>query len=178
MVIVMTGKLAVQLVGLAGTVLILLSFQCRSNKRLFGVQLAAYLCYTAHMLLLGAVSGGLSYMINAVRSFCLGGKKRFLNSRGMCVILCVLQACVLAVSREGWLSLLPVAANIVSTVAGYTHNPRKVRLAALFINSPLWVVYDVFVGSWAGILDEAVTMGSVIVSGIRYGWKEMDRTET
>ncbi|MBO5568468.1 MAG: YgjV family protein, partial [Clostridia bacterium] len=44
-------------------------------------------------------------------------------------------------------------------------------------NSPLWIVYDVIVGSWAGILDEVVTELSIIISIIRYGWKNLDRTE-
>ena len=41
-------------------------------------------------------------------------------------------------------------------------------------NSPLWIVYDIVVGSWAGILDEIVSEVSMIMSIIRYGWKNMD----
>lgn len=47
----------------------------------------------------------------------------------------------------------------------------------MFVNSPLWIVYDLCVGSWAGILDEAVTEGSMILSIIRFGWKNLDREE-
>ncbi len=44
----------------------------------------------------------------------------------------------------------------------------------MFINSPLWIVYDIIVGSRAGILDEIITECSVIVSILRYGWKNLD----
>ena len=44
----------------------------------------------------------------------------------------------------------------------------------MFINSPLWIIYDILVGSWAGILDEIVTEFSMIVSILRYGWKNLD----
>ena len=47
----------------------------------------------------------------------------------------------------------------------------------MFINSPLWIIYDILVGSWAGILDEVVTEASMIISIIRYGWKALDRVE-
>ena len=47
----------------------------------------------------------------------------------------------------------------------------------MLINSPLWIVYDVLVGSWAGILDEAVTETSMLISILRFGWKNLDQTQ-
>ena len=167
----------IQLIGVAGTLLFFLSYQCRSNRNLFRVQLLSYLFYTAHLLLLGALTGGVSYMINTLRSFCLGSRWKFAHSQGMCAIICAMQLAALALTWSGWVSILPVAANIAATLGGYTHNPRKIRIAGMFVNSPLWIVYDVCVGSWAGLLDEAVTEGSMILSIVRFGWKDLDREE-
>lgn len=167
----------VQAVGLMGTVLFFLSYQCKSNRALFRVQLASYVFYTTHFLLLGVVTGGISYMLNTVRSFCLSGRQAFLKGKWMCVILCTLQMLTLVVTWDGFLSVLPIAANIAATIGGYTHNPRKIRIAGMFINSPLWIVYNVAVGSWAGVLDELVTEASMVISILRYGWKNLDRVE-
>ena len=167
----------IQLIGVAGTLLFFLSYQCRSNRNLFRVQLLSYLFYTAHLLLLGALTGGVSYMINTLRSFCRGSRWKFAHSQGMCAIICAMQLAALALTWSGWISILPVAANIAATLGGYTHNPRKIRIAGMCINSPLWIVYDVCVGSWAGLLDEAVTEGSMILSIVRFGWKNLDREE-
>ena len=167
----------IQLIGVAGTILFFLSYQCRSNRNLFRVQLLSYLFYTAHLLLLGALTGGVSYMINTLRSFCLGSRWKFAHSQGMCAIICAMQLAALALTWSGWISILPVAANIAATLGGYTHNPRKIRIAGMFVNSPLWIVYDLCVGSWAGLLDEAVTEGSMILSIVRFGWKDLDREE-
>ena len=167
----------IQLIGVAGTLLFFLSYQCRSTRNLFRVQLLSYLFYTAHLLLLGALTGGVSYMINTLRSFCLGSRWKFAHSQGMCAIICAMQLAALALTWSGWVSILPVAANIAATLGGYTHNPRKIRIAGMFVNSPLWIVYDVCVGSWAGLLDEAVTEGSMILSIVRFGWKDLDREE-
>ena len=95
----------------------------------------------------------------------------------MCFLICALQILALIFTWAGWISILPVAANIAATIGGYTHNPRKIRVAGMFINSPLWIIYDILVGSWAGILDEIVTEASMIISIIRYGWKALDRVE-
>ena len=96
----------------------------------------------------------------------------------MCWIICILQMTTLFFTWDGWWSILPVAANIASTIGGYTYNARKIRIAGMFINSPLWIIYDVIVGSWAGIFDEIVSEASMIISIYRYGWKNLDSMET
>ena len=174
----MTGtNLLIQLIGFCGTGLFFASFQCKSNKNLFRVQFVSYLAYTTHLLLLGAVTGGISYVINTIRSFCLGSKYKFARSNAMCAILCGMQLAALGVTWAGWLSVLPVAANIASTIGGYTHNGKKIRLAGIFVNSPLWMIYNILVGSWAGVVDEVISEASMILSIIRYGWKNLDRVE-
>ena len=167
----------IQGIGFLGTILFFLSYQCRSNKNLFRVQLISYLCYTSHLLMLGALTGGISYILNTIRSFCLGSRNDFLKSKWMCWILCALQLLTLAFTWNGWLSLLPIGANIASTLGGYTFNGRKIRIAGMFINSPLWIIYDVCIGSWAGVVDELVTESSMLISIYRYGWKNLDRVE-
>ena len=170
----MINNIEIQIIGFIGTILFFLSYQCKSNKNLFRVQFLSYLFYTIHLILLGAVTGGMSYILNTVRSFCLGSKIEFAHSRKMCVIICMLQLAVLAVTWAGPISILPVAANIAATVGGYTHNARKIRIVGMFVNSPLWIIYDIIVGSWAGILDEVVSEASMIISIARYGWKNLD----
>ena len=167
----------IQAIGLVGTLLFFVSFQYRDNKKLFRVQFLSYLFYTVHLLLLGAFTGGLSYIINTFRSLCLGSNWKFAQSKTMCWIICGMQFAVLIITWNGWLSVLPVTANIAATIGGYTHNPRKIRIAGMFINSPLWIIYDIIVGSWAGILDEVVSEASMIISIIRYGWKNLDNVE-
>lgn len=172
-----TQYLLIQGIGLVGTLLFFLSFQFKDNKTLFRVQFLSYLFYTVHLFMLGAVTGAISYIINTLRSVFLGSSSVFLKGKSMCVILCAAQLAVLYFTWAGWISILPVAANIGSTIGGYTHNPQKVRIAGMFVNSPLWIIYDIIIGSWAGILDEVVTEASIIISIIRYGWKNLDTIE-
>ena len=87
----MKNYLLIQAIGLMGTLLFFVSFQCKSNKNLFRVQFVSYLCYTIHLLLLGAVTGGISYILNTLRSFCLGSKSEKLKSKWMGGAICILQ---------------------------------------------------------------------------------------
>ena len=43
----------------------------------------------------------------------------------------------------------------------------------MLINSPLWMIYNIIVGAWAGIIDEAVSEISIGISIARYGWKNL-----
>ena len=170
--------LLIQSIGFIGTILYFVSFQFKDNRKLFRVQFLSYLFYTFHLLLLGAVTGGISYMINTFRSICLGSSWRFARGKTMCAVICLMQMAALYFTWSGWISVLPVAANIAATIGGYTHNAQKIRIAGMFINSPLWIIYDIIVGSWAGILDEVVSEISMIISIIRYGWKNLDNKES
>ena len=129
------------------------------------------------LMLLGAVTGGVSYIINTFRSFCLGSRWKFAKSRTMCAAICLMQVLALALTWAGWISLLPVAANIAATIAGYTRNGRTIRVVGMLVNSPMWMVYNLICGSMAGVLDEAVTEVSMLVSIMRFGWKNLDKVE-
>lgn len=141
------------------------------------MQFVSYLIYTLHLMLLGAVTGGVSYIINTFRSFCLGSRWKFAKSRTMCAAICLMQVLALALTWAGWISLLPVAANIAATIAGYTRNGRTIRVVGMLVNSPMWMVYNLICGSMAGVLDEAVTEVSMLVSIMRFGWKNLDKVE-
>lgn len=167
----------IQGIGMIGTILFFLSYQCKSNKNLFRVQFISYLCYTIHFLLLGALTGGISYALNTLRSFSLSSKNTFFRGKQMCMIICMLQVLTLIFTWNGWWSILPIAANIAATIGGYTYNAKKIRSIGMLINSPLWIVYNIIVGSWAGIIDEVVTEASIILSICRYGWKNLDQIE-
>ena len=172
-----TKFVMIQAIGFLGTITFFLSYQCKSNKNLFRVQFISYSLYTIHLLMLGAITGGFSYILNTIRSLCLGSKNDFLKGRWMCCVLCILQVTTLIFTWSGWWALLPVIANIAATIGGYTYNARKIRLVGMLINSPLWIIYNILVGSWAGIMDEIVSEISMIISIVRYGWDNLNEVD-
>ncbi len=165
--------IVIQIIGFIGAILFFVSFQCRNNKKLFRFQFLSYLLYTIHLLLLGAATGGVSYIINAIRSFCLSSRCDFGRSKKMCIIICFMQVVALMLTWVGWISILPVAANVAVTIGAYTYNARTIRLVTMLINLPLWIIYNIIVGTWAGIIDEAVSEISIGISIARYGWKNL-----
>ena len=163
-----------QFLAILGAVIYFLSYQCKDNHKLYIMQFFSYLVYTMHFIILEAMTGGLSYILNLARSLFLASKWKFARSNKMCAILCSMQIVILFTTWSGWVSLLPICANIASTIGGYTHNAQKIRIAGIFINSPLWIIYDLIIGSWAGAVDELASMASGIFSIRRYGWNNLN----
>ena len=42
------------------------------------------------------------------------------------------------------------------------------------MGSPCTLLYDVLIHSWGGVLSESITLISIIVSIIRFGWKNLN----
>ena len=97
-----TKFVMIQAIGFLGTITFFLSYQCKSNKNLFRVQFISYSLYTIHLLMLGAITGGFSYILNTIRSLCLGSKNDFLKGKIMCVIICALQMIALYFTWNGY----------------------------------------------------------------------------
>lgn len=60
---------------------------------------------------------------------------------------------------------------------GYTYNGKTIRMVGMLINSLLWIIYNILVGSWAGIMDEIMSKISMIISIVRYGWNNLNEIE-
>lgn len=165
-------SLLIQGLGILGTVAYLLSYQFKRNKDLFRMQFISSIFYGLHFFFLGAYTGALSSMITLLRAFCLSSDNKILRSKGACIIVCTLQVLFGIITFEGYYSFFPMIANISLTITGYTNNPEMIRFAGMCINSPLWIVYDVIVGSWAGVIDELITEASIITSIFRYKFND------
>lgn len=171
------NNFVIQLIGFGGTAAYLLSFQFKKNRHLFMMQTASYCFYFTHYYLLGALTGAFSYGVNLVRSILLSSRWKWAHSWYACAFLCVMQIVMCKLTWNGMISLLPCAANIASTIGGYSGNARTIRSANMFINSPLCAVYAVIVGSWAGLIDELISEVSIIISIVRFGWHNLDKVD-
>lgn len=71
-------------------------------------------------------------------------------------------------------SLLAFTASVTSTFAYWSNSPRKIRMVNLVCASPCWLAYDVIVYSLGGIVSESITIISILVSFVRFGWKGLE----
>ena len=153
----------------------LLSYQVKTNRRLFLVQTLGIVLFMLQFFMLGAFTGCLNLGIGVIRNLmCMRFKEwPWVRNKVWMVLFLAAFAAVTWYTWNGWISLFPLAGMSSCTVAFWTNNALNIRKANLFVASPAWIVYDVIVHSYAGILSEMITIGSILVSVWRFGWKNL-----
>lgn len=166
----------IQTIGFIGLLFFFISYQVKTNKVLFFMQILGCLSFSIQFALLGAYSGCLSVLINIVRNTMLTkyNDSKIVRWKGWVAVFSLLSLMITLLTWSGPLSLLPVAGTISGTIGYWTNNARKIRLANLFVNSPCMLIYDALVNSWGGVLNECITIASIIISIIRFGWESLD----
>lgn len=171
----MIYDLFVQAIGFIAVACFIISFQIKSNKALFFIQMVGSAVFCVQYLLLGAVSGCYNFLIGIVRNIliCMRDKWKWAGWNGWVVIFCVASIVVMFVTWKGFISILPTAAVIAGTIGYWKDNAQIIRLCNLAIISPAWLIYGVYAGSIGAVLNEVFVLTSIIISIWRYGWKNM-----
>lgn len=169
---------AAQLVGFIGTGIMFLSYQCKDSKKLFLMQMLSNIAYILHFFMLGAFSGSLNLLVSLLRNFVLiNSNNNWAKNKYWLWLFFGLHLIVTIFTLRNAFSLLPCIGMIAMAVSSWTRNGKKVRYANLFINSPAWLIYDIYTRSYAGILCEVLLLFSVIISFLRYGVKDLDHVD-
>ena len=167
----------IQGIGFAAVAVFFLSYQIRSNRKLFLLQMIGSALFCLQFLLLDAKSGCLSLAVNMLRNLLMmkSGEWKWVKNRICPAVIALLFAAVLLLTWNGPVSLLAFTASVTSTFAYWSDSPRSIRVVNLIWASPCWLLYDVIVRSLGGIISESITILSILVSFLRFGWKGLER---
>ena len=165
----------IQGIGFLGVIAFIVSYQIKSNRALYIFQLLGSLLFCIQFFMLGAYSGCLSMLLNILRYALLTkyNEWKWVQRKELAWAVCAAFAVVLIFTWAGPVTILTFLASSVSTIFYWTNNAKMIRGANLFCASPCWLMYDIYAGSWGGVLNEAITLTSIIVSVVRFGWKAM-----
>lgn len=169
------NEIIVQLIGFGGLACYLLSYQLKTNRGLYITQCAGNLLFMLQFLLLGGYTACINLGLGVIRNLLMTqyGKKKWVRWKGWVAIFIAAYIATLVFTWDGWPSILPFIGLTSCTIAFWTDNALNIRKANLFAASPAWIVYDVIYNSWAGVLNEAITIISVLISVWRFGWKNL-----
>jgi len=164
--------LLAQIIGFLALSLVILTFQSNKRKTMQHLKIIASGLFFLHFALLGAWTGATMNIITAIRSYIF--KDRFSKSwagKTLWLYFFIIIFIIAGIfTWEGYRSLLPIVGMIIGTIAFWMKSPRQIRLLILF-SSPCWLIYNLLVHSYAGIITEIVTLSSVIISMARFSQK-------
>lgn len=169
-------EIVTQVIGFIAMALCIGCFQFKNSRTLVLCQMAGNIIYVIHYLMLGAYSGCVSLLLTAVSNAVLSAKGRsWAQWKGWKWLFSALFAVSCIATWQNVFSLIPCAASIVSVLTNWSSNGKWIRFGKLFLIGPGWIVYNIYVHSWSGLLCEIIGMCSAWISIRRYGVKELDK---
>lgn len=159
----------VEAIGVLGIIASVISFQCKKHNRLLLFRSANESLFALQYGLLGAYTGMAMNIIGVARNIVftklVEKNKSTIPAR---VAFSAAFVIFIAVTWSGFKSLLSGTAKVISTFAYGSTNFALTRVL-IFITSTSWFVYNLLVKSYAGCACELLTLGSIVVSLVRYG---------
>lgn len=157
-----------QIFGVLATCLTFLSYQANTKKRLLIVQSIGTLCTAVSYLFLGATSGLVLNIICIVRNVIFYFQRE--GSRSTLISGCTFALIMIGFGAyfwQGWVSLLIMVALAANTVFLSFGRPQLLRKSIL-ATSAIMIVYNVFVISIGGIINEALAITSSVIGIVRF----------
>lgn len=154
-----------------GFVAVLFSFFVfiqKERKKLLCFKLVTDFLWILHFLMIGAYTPMLVTAIAVFRelAFISKNKSVFLKSKLIPIVLCVLFFLCAALTWKGFQSLISPLASSLSTIAFFNDEVKKIRFVSLIVSILMFINGIVF-NSYANILNEIITICSIIVGIIR-----------
>lgn len=162
-------------IGFIGMALVFLAFQQNKKQNILWVQAAGGIAFAVHFLLLGAWTGAAMNFLEIPRNLVFAQVKK---RRWLWTAIFVAAFAILGVlTWESPMSLFPICAMSLSTVAFSLQKPRHIRVCSVPV-SVLWMTYNILSWSIAGVLTEGLCLFSIIIAIVRFDIIECRRTKS
>lgn len=156
-------------VGYLALLFVILSFQKNKRTTLLLVMLTGLLLFTVHYALIGAWTGSLMNLIEAGMVFIAYKKETKAWAQRVFWLYFFIGLYVISgvFTVKGWIDVLPVLAQAFGAVAVWQTSARAIRFLML-APRPLWFIYNLAVGSQAGVVAEVLITTSVVIGIVRF----------
>ena len=159
--------IAAQIVGVAGIVFSLFSFQFAKRKHIMLFQMLASLLFSTQLFMVGAITGGCLDLISFVRTLIFSNNEKnwAISKNWLFGFIVLMLVTGFFTWKDGW-SILPIIGSILSTIALWMTKEKYMRLISLTVG-PCWLVYNLATGAFTGALNEVFAMTSIVIGLIR-----------
>jgi len=165
-------QLLAQIIGAGGMAFLFASYQQTTHKRLIACKLGADVMWVMHYLCLSAYAGAIPNFVGIFREVIfMQSDKKWARSPIFPCLFILINWTLAILSWQSTLSLLPICASTCVTISLWVKNPKITRMIGAPV-SCCFLIYDIFVGSWIGVINESVAIVSIVSSFIRNDLKK------
>ena len=162
----------IQAIGGVALVFVILAWNARERKNIFLLQSINLVLFAIHYWLLSAEAGAAMCLVVLARNvvFSQKGEKKWASSPLWLYAFIIISVGVLGIFWEGWTTILPVVAVIISMYAMWKDNPADMRWYML-ISCLVWIPYNtIAVPSLSGLFSQLIG-----IAGLLLGMYRLDR---
>ena len=161
-------EIAGQIISLIAVILSFITYQMKSKKGIMVMlSVATGISCIAYALLGGTVALVLN-LVSIVRNVCFYHKdKKILSSKAVPIVLALIMGFLSIFTWEGAHSVFFVVGLMLNTLAMGYFNAQNLRWSIL-LTSSLIMIYNLFIPSIGGTVNEVVAITSAVIGLIRY----------
>ncbi|MGM9551045.1 MAG: YgjV family protein [Clostridia bacterium] len=145
--------LVAQGLGIVAMICSVMSFQLDTKKKIIIMQIVTSIIFATHYFMIGAITAAVVNMIAILRNGVFYKK----NTPFTVTLFCIIMAGSALLSWQGPISLLMCVGMIFNTLAVAAKMPVDTRKRIL-ISSPFVLIYNIFVFSIGGIINESAVI--------------------
>ena len=164
----MTQEIIGQIIGIVAMVITAISYQVNTKKSLLFIQTLATAATCISYLFLGASSGFLLNIVCIMRNIFFYFQKE--GTKGIYISTSVFMAFMAVLGAFSWqgpISLLIIIALVVNTFFLSLGKPQVLKYSILLTSSMI-LIYNVYVFTIGGILNESIAIASAAVGIFRF----------
>ncbi len=166
-----------QILGTIALIFELAAFQFKKKKPTLICQSLDAFFYLLQYLFLGAYSGCVTKGLVIVRNLCVVEKDRKKKEWPWLMwIFIIAYVAASFLTFEAWYSLLPIVAGLVWTIAVWRIKGAQGLRWAAIPPTLMWLIYDIIVLSFPGIISNVLSFISIAVGIYRYRAKSKKKT--
>ena len=152
-----------QLLGFVYALFLIISNFGKTTKHILFMQTIAFFFKTLHYYLLGGISGFLTSLISMIRNLIF---YKINESKLWTTLFILIYLIIGIITLKDIYTLLPVLATITYTIVINYNNPKYLRYG-IFITSLTWLIYNIYIISYSGIIIQIVMIISNIIAIIK-----------
>lgn len=156
---------AAQICGLAALAIKIVSFRGKSYRRLLRRQVVSSAVNAAQYLFLGAWAGAIKSLMGAIRNLVFTRYSKQRPPVFWPALFSVAMTVFTVAVYQGPISLLPLLTFVAYTLGIWSQDTRWVRVTEIF-GCLLFIVYNICVGAYAGLLATLAELTGVIVVSV------------
>ena len=168
-------QLLIRALGIAGLCTSVLSFQFKRHKQIVLCKMLSELLFSLQYFCMGAYTGCLLDLISGARNYlfyqCVEKKRSTLP------VILGFSALVIALALLSWagpISLLPMAAKVLTTVSYGMKRERLLRLITL-PSCLCWIAYNAVIGTWEAMFTDLLSLGSILIALCKFDLKKAEK---